>query len=155
MYKLILTLAIVAVVVIGALAIRSFADNSYSMVPTVGQIAPGFTLPSQNGTDVSLGSLRGKWVVLYFYPADMTSGCTMEAHKFEHDMARYQVLNAEVIGISVQSVESHKKFCAKDGLTFTLLSDTSHKVVSDYGSLSNYFGIKIAKRNTFLINSEG
>jgi thioredoxin-dependent peroxiredoxin len=155
MSKLILILAVVAVVVIGVLAIKSFVGNSNANMPQVGQMAPSFTLPSETGIDVSLDSLRGQWVVLYFYPADMTPGCTIEAHNFEQDLARYQSLNAQIVGISVQSVESHKKFCAKDGLTFTLLADTGKKVVAEYGSLGDYLGYKIAKRNTFLINPNG
>lgn len=155
MSKLTLTLAALVAVVIGGLVVRSFAGSANSKVPQVGEMAPDFTLPSEKGTDVSLDNLRGKWVVLYFYPADMTPGCTIEAHNFEHDLARYKALNAEIVGISVQSVESHKKFCAKDGLTFTLLSDTGKKVVEEYGSLGNYMGYKIANRNTFLINPEG
>lgn len=155
MSKMTLIVAAIAVMVIGGLAILSFASSSRNKVPQVGEMAPNFTLPSENGTNVSLESLRGKWVVLYFYPADMTPGCTMEAHNFEHDLARYQALNAEIVGVSVQSVESHKKFCAKDGLTFTLLADTGKKVVAEYGSLGNYMGFKIAKRNTFLIDPQG
>ncbi|HUY81965.1 MAG TPA: peroxiredoxin [Acidobacteriaceae bacterium] len=155
MAKLTLILVIVAVVVLGGLALRSFANNSNSKMPQTGEMAPNFTLPSENGNDVSLDSLRGKWVVLYFYPADMTPGCTIEAHNFEHDLARYKTLNAEIVGVSVQSVASHKKFCAKDHLTFTLLSDTGKKVVEKYGSLGDYMGYKIAKRNTFLLNPEG
>jgi peroxiredoxin Q/BCP len=153
MSKIIIIVAAVAVVVLGGLAISSFAANG--TMPQVGEMAPRFTLPSEKGTDVSLDSLRGKWVVLYFYPKDMTSGCTMEAHNFEHDLARYKDLNAEIVGVSVDSVESHKKFCAKDSLTFTLLSDTDKKVAAEYGSLGNYMGFKIANRNTFLINPEG
>ncbi|HTW46202.1 MAG TPA: peroxiredoxin [Acidobacteriaceae bacterium] len=155
MLKISLVLVAVVVVVLGGLAVRSFADYGNGKMPQVGEMAPNFTLPSEKGTDVSLDSLRGKWVVLYFYPADMTPGCTIEAHNFEHDLSRYKTLNAEIVGISVQSVASHKKFCAKDNLTFTLLSDTGKKVVSEYGSLGNYMGFKIANRNTFLIDPEG
>ncbi|HTZ88844.1 MAG TPA: peroxiredoxin [Alloacidobacterium sp.] len=153
MPKLTLILAAAVVVVVGAFAIRSFADNE--TIPQVGQQAPTFTLPSQEGTPVSLDSYRGKWVVLYFYPKDMTSGCTLEAHNFQRDLAKYQAANAVILGVSVDSVDSHKEFCTKDSLTFTLLSDTDKKVVSEYGSLGNYAGFKIAKRNTFLINPEG
>lgn len=155
MSKLTFTIVAVVVVVLVGLALSSFAHNSNNKMPQVGEMAPSFTLPSENGTDVGLDSLRGQWVVLYFYPADMTPGCTIEAHNFEHDLARYKALNAKIVGVSVQSVESHKKFCAKDNLTFTLLSDTGKKVVSEYGSLGNYMGYKIANRNTFLINPEG
>ena len=155
MSKITLVILAVLLLVLGGLLVRSFAANSKNRMPQVGEMAPNFTLPSEKGTDVSLASLRGKWVVLYFYPADMTPGCTLEAHNFEHDLARYQALNAEIVGVSVQSVESHKKFCAKDGLTYTLLADTGKKVVAEYGSLGDYLGFKIAKRNTFLINPEG
>lgn len=155
MSKLSLIIAAVVVVAIGGFAFRSFADSSNSAVPQVGQQAPNFTLPSVQGPEVSLDGYRGKWVVLYFYPKDETPGCTLEAHNFEHDLPRYKAANAVVVGVSVDSVKSHKAFCAKDNLTFTLLSDTGKKVVAEYGSLGNYAGFKIAKRNTFLINPEG
>ncbi len=133
--------------------VRAFAASD--PIPQVGQTAPGFTLPSQEGTHVSLDQYRGKWVVLYFYPKDQTSGCTIEARNFQHDMSKFDAANAVVLGVSVDSVKSHQAFCAKDGLHFKLLSDTGHDVVKQYGSLGNYMGIKIAKRNTFLINPEG
>ena len=155
MTRVSMILAAVAVVVIGAFAFRSLADNTSASIPQVGQQAPEFTLPSQKGTDISLNQYRGKWVVLYFYPKDMTSGCTLEAHNFEQDLSRYQAANAVVLGVSVDSIKSHKEFCAKDSLTFTLLSDTDKKVVAEYGSLGNYMGFKIANRNTFLINPDG
>ena len=140
-------------VILGALVIRGFADTG--TLPQAGQMAPNFTLPSQEGTPVALDSYRGKWVVLYFYPKDMTSGCTLEAHNFQRDLAKYRAANAVVLGVSVDSVDSHKQFCAKDSLSFTLLSDSEKKVVSEYGSLGSYAGFKIAKRNTFLIDPEG
>ncbi len=154
MSKLTLLLAAIVVIALGGYALHSFADTN-SPMPQVGQQAPNFTLPSEKGTPVSLDSYRGKWVVLYFYPKDMTSGCTMEAHNFEHDLARYQAANAVVVGVSVDSVASHQQFCAKDSLTFTLLSDSDKKVVPLYGSLGNYAGFKIANRNTFLIDPQG
>jgi peroxiredoxin Q/BCP len=140
-------------VILGALVVRGFADTG--TLPQAGQMAPNFTLPSQEGTPVALDSYRGKWVVLYFYPKDMTSGCTLEAHNFQRDLAKYRAANAVVLGVSVDSVDSHKQFCAKDSLSFTLLSDSEKKVVSEYGSLGSYAGFKIAKRNTFLIDPEG
>src|ERR1700691_1371650 len=73
------------------------------VIPQAGAEAPGFTLPSQDGKPVSLKDLRGKWVVLYFYPKDGTSGCTLEAHNFQRDIAKYQQLNAEIVGVSVDS----------------------------------------------------
>ena len=124
-------------------------------MPSVGQMAPTFTLPSQDGNQVSLDSFRGKWVVLYFYPKDMTQGCTIEAHNFQRDQAKYDALNAAIVGVSVDTPDSHKQFCTKEGLTFKLLADPAHKVVDEYGSLGNYNGITIAMRNTFLIDPKG
>jgi peroxiredoxin Q/BCP len=135
-------------------AYRSYAADDPSM-PQAGQSAPTFTLPSQDGTPVSLDQYRGKWVVLYFYPKDMTTGCTIEAHNFQRDLDKYRALNAVVLGVSVDSVDSHKQFCTKDSLSFTLLSDSGKKVVQQYGSLGSFGPVKFAKRNTFLINSEG
>jgi thioredoxin-dependent peroxiredoxin len=124
-------------------------------MPAVGQTAPTFSLPSQDGTPISLDQFRGKWVVLYFYPRDMTTGCTIEAHNFQNAQSQFDAKNAVILGVSVDSTDSHKQFCAKDGLTFHLLSDTSHNVVSQYGSLGNFNGVAIAMRNTFLIDPTG
>jgi len=124
-------------------------------MPTVGQTAPGFTLPSQDGSQISLDSFKGKWVVLYFYPKDMTTGCTIEAHNFQRDQAQYDAKNAVIVGVSVDTPDSHKTFCTKEGLTFRLLADPEHKVVDQYGSLGNYNGMTIANRNTFLIDPQG
>jgi len=121
-------------------------------VPQVGQPAPDFSLPSQEGTPISLSAFRGKWVVLYFYPKDMTQGCTIEAHNFQQDLARYDKANAVIVGVSVDSTDSHKEFCAKESLTFKLLSDTDKKVVEQYGSLGTR---GVASRNTFLLDPTG
>jgi len=123
--------------------------------PAAGEIAPTFTLPSQDGSQVSLASFRGKWVVLYFYPKDMTSGCTIEAHNFQRDLPLYEKQNAVILGVSLDTPDSHRKFCTKEALTFRLLADPEHKVVDAYGSLGNFAGIKIANRNTFLIDPAG
>jgi len=154
MSKILIASAAVVLVVAGVLAVRSFAADN-NVVPQVGQTAPTFTLPSQEGTPVSLDSYKGKWVVLYFYPKDMTPGCTREAHEFQNDLEKYKAANAVVLGVSLDSVDSHKQFCAKDSLNFTLLSDADKKVVSQYGSLGNYGPVQIAKRNTFLIDPNG
>ncbi|MFP5237504.1 MAG: peroxiredoxin [Acidobacteriota bacterium] len=124
-------------------------------MPSVGQKAPTFTLPSQTGKQISLKSFRGKWVVLYFYPKDMTQGCTIEAHNFQRDLKQYEADNAVILGVSVDTTESHKQFCTKDGLTFHLLADPNHKVVDEYGSLGHYGSMILANRNTFLINPKG
>ena len=123
--------------------------------PVVGTPAPDFTLDSQEGAPVSLRDFRGKWVVLYFYPKDFTSGCTLEAHNFQRDLAQYEKKNAVILGVSVQSADSHKQFCAKEGLNFKLLADTNHEVSSAYGSVINLAVTKFSARHTFLINPEG
>jgi peroxiredoxin Q/BCP len=146
----ILIVSILAVTVV-AVALRAFAAS----VPVVGSVAPGFSLLSQEGKSVSLTEYRGKWVVLYFYPKDFTSGCTIEAHNFQRDQAQYQQKDAVVLGVSVDSADSHKEFCTKEGLNFKLLSDSDHKVSSAYGSLTNLGFVKFAARHTFIIDPEG
>ena len=132
-------------------ALVSFPATAAEL-PTVGQTAPDFTLNSQDGTPTALKSFRGKWTVLYFYPKDMTQGCTIEAHNFQQDLPKYQEKNAVIVGVSVDTTDSHKEFCAKESLTFKLLADTDKKVVDQYGSLS---GNGVASRNTFLIDPSG
>jgi thioredoxin-dependent peroxiredoxin len=152
----IITIALIVVVVgLAAFAVRSFAADDNSPMPQVGQQAPTFTLPSQDGTQISLDSFKGKWVVLYFYPKDMTSGCTKEAHNFQADQEKYTKENAVILGVSVDSTDSHKQFCTKENLTFRLLSDPSKGVVKAYGSLGSFGPVEIAKRNTFLIDPNG
>jgi peroxiredoxin Q/BCP len=137
-------------------AIPFFATRAAAQeMPAVGQEAPTFTLPSQDGTPVSLDQYRGKWVVLYFYPKDMTTGCTIEAHKFQDALPQFDAKNAVILGVSVDTVDSHKQFCTKDSLTFHLLADPDHKVVSAYGSLGAFGPMTIANRNTFLIDPQG
>jgi len=123
--------------------------------PAAGTPAPDFTLTSQDGAPVSLHDFRGKWVVLYFYPKDFTSGCTLEAHNFQRDLAQYEKRNAVILGVSVQSADSHKQFCTKEGLNFKLLADTNREVSSTYGSIVNLAVTKFSARHTFLINPEG
>ncbi|MFY9552645.1 MAG: peroxiredoxin [Thermoanaerobaculia bacterium] len=123
--------------------------------PTVGQPAPGFTLTSQEGKPTKLEDYRGKWVVLYFYPKDFTSGCTLEAQNFQRDLSKYAAANAVILGISVDSADSHKDFCAKEGLRFKLLSDPDAKVSGAYDSVMEYEGKKLSARNTFLIDPQG
>src|ERR1051326_4706068 len=124
-------------------------------VPAEGSAAPVFKLPSQDGSSVSLDQFRGKWVVLYFYPKDFTSGCTLEAHNFQRDLAKYEAANAVILGVSVDTAESHKDFCAKEGLNFKLLSDSDAKVSDQYGSTIEYNGAKLSARNTFIIDPHG
>ena len=134
------------------LAFSSILGAADAVPPQTGSAAPEFMLPSQDGTQIGLNDLRGKWVVLYFYPKDNTPGCTIEAHNFQRDLAKYEAANAVIVGVSVDSADSHKDFCAKQGLTFKLLSDTGKATVERYGSLR---GSGVAARNTFLIDPNG
>ena len=131
-----------------SLAPAAFAADT----PAIGSTAPSFTLPSQLDKPVSLSDFKGKYVVLYFYPKDATPGCTIEAHNFQRDEAKYTALNAAVVGVSLNSVESHKQFCTKETLTFKLLADPDHKVVDQYGVPVKG---EYAARQTFLISPDG
>ena len=128
---------------------------SVAEAPAVGSNAPEFALTTNEGNQAALKDFRGKWVVLYFYPKDFTGGCTLEAHNFQTDLSRYQALNAVILGVSVDTAESHKSFCAKEGLAFKLLSDADTKVSEAYGSLMDYNGTKLSARNTFIIDPQG
>jgi peroxiredoxin Q/BCP len=123
--------------------------------PSVGSAAPDFSLTTGDGSQVSLKDYKGKWVVLYFYPKDFTSGCTLEAHNFQRDLSKYQDAGVVILGVSVDSAQSHKDFCAKEGLNFKLLADPDAKISTQYGSVMEYQGAKMAARNTFLINPKG
>ena len=124
-------------------------------IPAVGTPAPDFTLTTNEGKQAGLKDYREKWVVLYFYPKDFTSGCTLEAHNFQRDLAKYQDTGAVILGVSVDTAQSHKDFCAKEGLNFKLLADPDAKVSTKYGSIMDYKGSKLAARNTFIINPKG
>src|SRR5216117_388639 len=110
----------VFVLLLGFAVVRAMSTGKKA--PVSGAPAPDFTLNSQDGKPLSLHDLRGKWVVLYFYPKDFTSGCTREAHNFQRDQNEYARRNAVILGVSVDSAESHQKFCAKEGLNFKLLA---------------------------------
>jgi peroxiredoxin Q/BCP len=148
------TILLVVVVAVAVLFVASrfmFAKP----LPALGSAAPDFSLSSEDGSQVSLKDYRGKWVVLYFYPKDFTGGCTLEAHNFQRDQPEYARRNAVILGVSVDSAESHKNFCAKEGLNFKLLADTQHQVSKEYGSLMNFGVAQISARNTFLIDHQG
>jgi peroxiredoxin Q/BCP len=140
-----------------SLAALSFALPAIAAdMPPVGASAPNFTLPSQENTPVSLSDYKGKWVVLYFYPKDQTAGCSLEAHNFQRDLEKYQALNAVVLGVSLDTVDSHKQWCTKDSFTFKMLADPDHKVVDAYGvPLMGHNGSSFASRDTFLISPDG
>jgi peroxiredoxin Q/BCP len=150
MFKCLLRISLV-VVSVALLGASLFGAD----IPKIGSTAPDFTLNSQDGNPVSLSQFRGKWVVLYFYPRDMTSGCTIEAHNFQRDQEKFKAANAVVLGVSVDDTKSHQKFCTQEGLTFKLLSDTDHKVSEEYGSLTNLGLVKFSKRHTFIIDPQG
>ena len=151
MRKAISLAAILALASTGSFVPKAFADPI-----AVGAKAPNFSLPSQEDKNVSLSDYKGKWVVLYFYPKDMTTGCTLEAHNFQRDQDKYTAANAVVLGVSLDTVESHKTFCTKDSLTFKLLADPDHKVIDAYGvALSARGDAKFAARDTFLISPAG
>src|SRR5437667_2550135 len=124
-------------------------------LPEVGKAAPNFQLTTNEGNQAGLKDYRGKWVVLYFYPKDFTSGCTLEAHNFQQDLAKYSAMNAVILGVSVGTAESHQSFCAKEGLNFKVLSDPDAKVSAAYGSVMEYNGAKLSARNTFVIDPAG
>ncbi len=120
--------------------------------PPLNQLAPEFTLPTNTGDgEVSLSDYRGKWVVLYFYPKDFTSGCTLEARRFQQDLSKYQSRNVQILGVSADDVDSHAEFCDSEGLKFPLLADTKGAVSKAYGSWLGVFSL----RHTYLIDPEG
>jgi thioredoxin-dependent peroxiredoxin len=155
MKKSMLTVSVIVTLILLLLA------GSYSVLrgggnpPAIGSSAPDFTLSAQDGQPVKLSTLRGQWVVLYFYPKDFTSGCTVEAHNFQRDLAEYQKRNAVILGVSVQDEASHKQFCAKEGLNFKLLADTKKEVSKTYDSVINLGIAKLSSRHTFLIDPQG
>ena len=128
-------------------------------LPKVGNIAPQFTLPNQDGEEVSLKDYLGKKVLLYFYPKDDTPGCTTEACSIRDNIGQFKSAKMVVLGVSTDSVKSHKKFADKYGLPFTLLSDEDKKVVNKYGvwGLKKFMGREYmgTMRNSFLIDEEG
>lgn len=143
----------VIVLLLGVLVVRAMRTGGKA--PSLGTPAPDFTLNSQDGKSLSLHDLRGKWVVLYFYPKDFTSGCTKEAHNFQRDRGQYEQKNALILGVSVQDEATHQKFCAKEGLSFKLLADTNYEVSSSYDSLVDLGVAKLSARHTFLIDPDG
>jgi peroxiredoxin Q/BCP len=124
-------------------------------IPEVGQPAPSFKLPDQNGKIHTLNNFRGKWLALYFYPKDDTPGCTEQACKFRDDLHKLKALGANVVGISVDNTTSHAKFAREYNLPFPLLADNNGETAAQYDSLLDLVIVKFAKRNTFLIDPDG
>lgn len=123
--------------------------------PAVGQPAPEFELPDQDGQLHSLEDYRDSWVVLYFYPKDETPGCTTEACEFRDNIFAFRKLNAQILGVSLDDVESHKAFAENHGLPFPLLADASGTAADAYGVKTKMMGFTVAKRQTFLIDPDG
>lgn len=144
-------LAALTLIVFAAISLLNRANKA----PALGTAAPEFTLNSQEQKPVRLRDFRGKWVVLYFYPKDFTSGCTIEAHNFQRDLAEYEKRNAVILGVSTQDEKTHQAFCTKEGLNFRLLADTKGEVSKQYGSVVNLAVTKLSSRHTFLIDPEG
>jgi len=120
--------------------------------PLLDQPAPTFALPTNTGDGtISLADYRGQWVVLYFYPRDFTPGCTLEARRFQEDLPQYLARNAQILGVSMDDVDSHAEFCDSEGLKFPLLADTDGSVSKAYGSWMGYASL----RHTYLIDPEG
>ena len=140
---------------VGLLTLFALAAVARAEVPAIGSAAPGFTLPDQNGAPRRLAEWSGRWVVLYFYPKDDTPGCTTEACSFRDDISLISALGAQVVGISVDDTASHKAFAEKHRLPFPLLSDASAAVARQYGALSDWLVMKVAKRYTFIIDPAG
>ena len=121
----------------------------------LGQSAPNFTLIDQHNAQHTLGDYQGQWVVLYFYPKDDTPGCTTEACSFRDAINHIVAKRAIVFGISLDDVESHQQFSKKNKLPFSILSDPGGKVAKQYDSLADYWIVKFAKRNSFIVNPAG
>jgi peroxiredoxin Q/BCP len=152
----VLLLGILFVGAVGAMFVTArAAESAAPQPPAPGSAAPAFSLKSGDGQQVGLQDFRGKWVVLYFYPKDFTGGCTLEAHNFQRDLAKYEQGGAVILGVSVDSAESHKSFCEKEKLAFKLLSDPDAATSTAYGSVKENNGTKLSARNTFLIDPEG
>jgi thioredoxin-dependent peroxiredoxin len=137
------------------IAFLGYRSVSMAATPKVGEQAPDFNLPNAKGEMVSLASFKGSWVVLYFYPKDDTPGCTKEACTFRDDLHKLEKLGAKVVGVSVDDGKSHAEFAKKYSLPFPLLSDKDGAVAKQYGALSDFLVMKMAKRYTFLIDDNG
>lgn len=123
--------------------------------PAPGDKAPDFRLQDQNGEWQSLEQHRGKWVALYFYPKDDTPGCTKEACAFRDNIFAFDALNAVILGVSLDDVESHAEFSEKYSLPFSILADADKQAAEDYGVIMKIAFMEMASRQSFLINPDG
>ncbi len=135
--------------------LSNFAMPAWAMggeQPPLNEPAPQFTLPTNTGDgEISLNDYQGKWIVLYFYPQDFTPGCTIEARRFQQDLPKYIARDTQILGVSVDDVDSHREFCDSEGLKFPLLADTDGSVSKAYGSWLGFGSL----RHTYLIDPDG
>lgn len=140
---------------LAVLVTLTFSPAAFALggkLPEIDRSAPEFTLPTNTGDgEISLSDYRGQWVVAYFYPKDFTSGCTLEARRFQQDLPKYQRKNTQILGISVDDVDSHAEFCDSEGLKFPLLADTTGAVSKAYGSWLGYMSL----RHTYIVDPDG
>ncbi len=130
-------------------------NNSHAETIQIGHEAPEFTLYDQHSNPHTLEAYRGQWVVLYFYPKDDTPGCTKEACEFRDDYRTLTAQNTQILGVSVDTEESHAQFAEKFQLPFPLLADPKGQIAKKYQSLMSLGPIKFAKRHTFIIDPKG
>jgi peroxiredoxin Q/BCP len=140
---------------LAALALFATTGMASAATPSVGEPAPAFKLQDQDGKWHSLADYKGKWVAIYFYPKDDTPGCTTQACSFRDNIFAFNKEGAVILGISVDDVESHKKFAEKHGLPFALLADADKAVAKQYGVLKNFGVAEFARRDTFIVDPEG
>ncbi len=148
-----LLLGMAATATIAAVAFAQAKAKMDAAVPVVSALAPAYSLPDQNGVTRTSAENKGKVTLLAFYPADFTGGCTIEAHSLSSSYKDLKALGVNVYGVSVQDPKSHKAFCTKEGIPYTLLADTQHKMAADYGVLIP--GANIANRVTYIIGADG
>jgi len=137
------------------ISIFVWADAYTDTQPTVGDSAPTFKLQDQNGDWHTLGDYKGKYVVLFFYPKDGTPGCTTEACNFRDNIFAFDDLNTQILGISLDDVDSHKEFSEKYSLPYPILADIEKESAVDYGVLGKFMMMTITKRESFIIDPDG
>lgn len=142
-------------VMAGVAALALAPNGSATDQPSVGSPAPEFELADQTGQLHSLEDYREQWVVLYFYPKDETPGCTTEACEFRDNIFAFRDLNAQILGVSLDDVDSHREFAENHSLPFPLLADTEGITSDAYGVKTRMFGMTVAKRQTFIIDPNG
>ncbi len=151
--KQIVTISLVVLTITVALLLAP--SGSASSQPAAGSVAPDFELPDQTGQLHSLEDYRARWIVLYFYPRDQTPGCTTEACQFRDNIFDFRDLNAQILGVSLDDVDSHLEFAEHHSLPFPLLADTDGTTADAYGVKTRMFGMTVAKRQTFIIDPNG